>query len=535
LLLGGSALAVAGLGASALADIPPLSAVVTTTLGRVQGRVRNDIQVFKGLRYGAAPVGAMRFKAPRAPAPWTSIQTAFEFGAPAMQMPTGATAAPTSELSVHLAGIFSTTSDMAIDNEDCLFLNVWTQRTGAQHRRPVMVWLHGGGYAYGSGGWPVYDGVNLARRGDVVVVTINHRLNAFGYLYLAELMGEDYAASGNAGMLDIVLALQWVRDNIAAFGGDPGNVTIFGESGGGSKVSHLLAMPAAQGLFHKAIIQSGAGLTGAPAAEATALARDILRELNIEPGNAAALQGTPADAIVAASAAAVGRLPPDRSFRGLSPVVDGASLPRDPFTPDAPAVSADVPIMIGSNKDEMSIFNASAPWWGRLTEEQVAAQTPLIAGPHAAALLAALRAQHPDYSPTYLFNAAQSAAFFHRPTMTLAERKAAQRRAPAYVYYLTWETPVAGGLFKCPHALDLPLMFDNVAASEAFVGAGPEAQALADRMASTWIAFASTGDPNNATIPRWPAYDARRRATMVFDTETRVENDPIAAVRRALA
>jgi para-nitrobenzyl esterase len=535
MLLAGAAVAT-GFAFNARAEAPLLTPVTATAHGRVQGRVRADgIHVFKGLRYGAPPTGAARFKPPQPPAPWPGIHPAFAYGAPAMQMPMGASAAPMTELSVAIAGFFSTASDMTIDNEDCLFLNVWTKALGAERRRPVMVWLHGGGYAYGSGGWPVYDGANLARRGDVVVVTINHRLNAFGYLYLAELMGEDYAASGNAGMLDIVLALQWVRDNIAAFGGDPGNVTIFGESGGGSKVSHLLAMPAAQGLFHKAIIQSGAGVTGAPRAEATDLAGAILRELNIAPGDAAALSAAHPDAVVAASAACVSRLPPDRAFRGLSPVVDGATLPRDPFAPDAPAISADIPVMIGSNKDEMSIFNASAPWWGRLTEEQAVAQTRALAGPRADALLAALRAQHPDYSPTYLFNAAQSALFFHGPTHTLAERKAAQRRAPVYLYYLTWETPAAGGLFKCPHALDLPLMFDNVEMARALLGEGEAPQRVADQMASAWIAFATTGDPNNAAIPAWPAYDARRRATMVFDAESRVVNDPIRAVRRALA
>jgi para-nitrobenzyl esterase len=536
LLRAGSFLTAAGLVGSALAQPAPLSPVVTTTYGRVQGLTHGDVHAFKGLRYGAAPTGAMRFKPPQPPRPWQSIQTAFAYGAPAVQMPSGGTAAPMTPLSVEIARFFSTTTDMAVDNEDCLFLNVWSKGLSADRKRPVMVWLHGGGFAYGSGGWPVYDGAALARRGDVVVVTVNHRLNALGYLYLGELMGDDYAASGTAGMLDIVRALEWVRDNIAGFGGDPGNVTIFGESGGGAKVSHLLSMPSARGLFHKAIIQSGPGLRGASKASATDLARQILAELNVSPGDARALQAIPADAIVAAAQAVMARLPQTGgdAFLRLSPVVDGAAQPRDPFTPDAPAISADIPIMIGTNKDEMSIFNVSAPWWGRLTEAECAAQARTFAGDRADALISAIRAAHPDYSPTYVFNAALSATVFLNGSIAIAERKAAQRRAPAYLYYLTWETPAAGGVFKCPHALDLPLVFDNVEMSRALLGPGAAPQTLADKMTSAWIAFASTGNPNNAAIPNWPAYDARRRATMMFDVEPRVENDPVRDIRRAL-
>lgn len=533
LLRAGSFVAAAGMAGPAGAEWAPLSPVVTTNLGRVQGLKHGDVFAFKGLRYGASPTGPLRFKPPQPAKSWTAIQTAFDFGAPAMQMPSGATAAPVTELSVEIARFFDTTSDMTVDNEDCLFLNVWSKSLAAGAKRPVMVWLHGGGFAYGSGAWPVYDGANLSRRGDVVVVTVNHRLNAFGYLYLADLMGAEYAASGNAGMLDIVQALQWVKDNIAAFGGDPANVTIFGESGGGAKVSHLLAMPSARGLFHKAIIQSGPGLRGATRAAATNIAREVLTELQIAPGDVRALQAAPADAIVAAASAVISR-PGPGAFQRLSPVVDGAALPADPFTPAAPAMSADVPILIGCNKDEMSIFNASAPWWGRLTQDEANARAKEAFGPSADAVMAAVRAAHPDYSPTYQFNAAATHIAFTNGSVAIAERKAAQRRAPAYLYYLTWETPVAGGLFKAPHALDLPLVFDNVEVARAFLGAGPAPQALADKMASTWIAFATTGNPNNASIPDWPAYDARRRATMVFDTNTRVENDPVRTIRTAL-
>ena len=534
LLQAGSFAVATGIFAPAMAQAS-LSPLVTTNGGRVQGLTRGDVHVFKGLRYGAAPIGALRFKPPQPAQPWTAIATAFDYGAPAMQMPSGASGAPMTELSVQIARFFSTTTDMGIDNEDCLFLNVWTTGVGDDRRRPVMVWLHGGGFAYGSGGWPVYDGANLARRGDVVVVTINHRLNAFGYLYLPELMGDDYSASGNAGMLDIVQALEWVRDNIAQFGGDPSNVTIFGESGGGAKVSHLLAMPSAQGLFHRAIIQSGPGLRGAPRTSATDIARQILTELEIAPGDVSALQAVPAEAVVAGASAVLARLPqgPGSMLR-LAPVVDGAALPRDPFTPGAPSISAGIPVMIGTNKDEMSIFNASAPWWGRISEEAAVEQAHAMAGSRAEGMIAAIRQAHPDYSPTFLLNAVMSDLIFLNGSIAIAERKAAQRSAPAYLYYLTWETPVADGLFKTPHALDLPLMFDNVDMARALLGPGPQPQALAGTMADTWITFARSGDPNNAAIPTWPAYDTRRRATMLFDATPRVENDPVRGIRRAM-
>lgn len=516
--------------ATAFAALPRPSAAIRTAHGSVQGLIENGIHTFKGVRYGAAPVGALRFKPPQPPATWTENRAAQHYGAPAIQMVGGSTAYPGSDLAAALHTIFPASSEINYDNEDCLFLNVWSPATD-NGARAVLVWLHGGGMSYGSGAWPLYDGANLARRGDVVVVSINHRLNVFGYLDLSGAGGADYAQSGNAGMLDIVLALNWIKQNIALFGGDPNNVTIMGESGGGMKVSLLCAMPAAEGLFHKAIIQSGPGLEAMTAERSRATAQALMGALNVT--DVAGLQNLPADTILAA-ASTLERGGPESEFR-FSPTIDGISLMRHPFAPDAPAISANVPIMIGWNKDEMSLFNAGAPWWGQLTDEQVVPMVTAFAQDKAPALVAALKRAYPDYSPTYIANAAMGASFMFGDSVKLAERKAAQRRgAGVYMYQLVWDTPVFGGVFKSPHTLDIPLMFDNVDKAEVFVGAGEEPRALANQMAGAWIAFAKTGNPNHAGLPNWPRYDARRRQTMFFDVTPRVVSDPLSEVRRVL-
>jgi para-nitrobenzyl esterase len=506
--------------------MPVATPVVQTGAGQVQGLVLEGIHTFKGIPYGAPPTGKFRFLPPRKPAPFTGRIDATAFGAPAMQMASGSTSEPTSDFGLLLKTVFPTPAEMKIDNEDCLFLNVWTPGVGDGKKRPVMVWFHGGGYAYGSGSWPVYDGENLSRRGDVVVVTVNHRLNVFGYLHLAEILGSDYAGSGNAGMLDLVLSLEWVRDNITAFGGDPGNITIMGESGGGSKVSHLMAMESARGLFHKAVIQSGPGLTSTPKEEATANAKIILDRLGIgDPEkDLAKLQTVTADEILAAASAG-GEI-------RFGPVLDGTVLKRHPFTPDAPAISDDIPVIIGYNKDEMTIFQASEPWFGKLTEEELHQRVEAM--PKGPELLKALRILHPDYSPTHLFSAISSTRFTFG-SQVLAERKAARKKAPVYMYMLTWETPVRGGILRTPHTLDLPFMFDTVYKSIPLVGAGPEPQKLADQMTSAWIAFAKTGSPNTREIPEWPVYDSENRATLTFNVNSAVVNDPGSEIRKILS
>ncbi|HEY2359322.1 MAG TPA: carboxylesterase family protein [Phenylobacterium sp.] len=487
--------------------------VMATSNGPVRGYLEDDLEVFKGLLYGAPPVGLARFKPPARPAAWTEPVEAVAYGAPAIQSGLAPGERRTSPGD-------PPAPDEPGSSEDCLFLNVWTPGRG-DAKRPVMVWLHGGGFANGSSGAAMYDGGALARKGDVVTVTVNHRLNVFGYLHLGEVFGPAYAQSGIAGMLDIVQALEWVRDNIAAFGGDPGNVTIFGESGGGWKVSLLMAMPGARGLFHKAVIQSGPGLTGKPIADADKVARRLLADLGVDsPEKLAALS---TEVISRASVKVAGDV-----MRLYTPVVDGLALPRNPYEPDASPLNADVPVLIGTNKDEATLFMLGHPKFGNFDDDDLAKQAKTAAGDKAEALLAALRAAYPDYNQTNLAAAATTATGMWGNSLTLAERKAAQKAAPAWMYMLTWETPVSHGRLRSPHALEIPLVFDNVEKARNFVGRGDEPQAVADQMSAAWLAFARTGDPG------WPAYDATTRTTKLFNVESWVVNDPLSEVRKIL-
>ena len=516
---------------AATVSVPQATPIVTTTAGKVQGLKDRAISVFKGIRYGEAPVGALRFMPPQNPQPWTGIADATGFGAPAMQL-YAASGDRTSDFTRQIQTIFPTQTEEKIDNEDCLFLNVWTPGTDRK-KRPVLVWFHGGGYNYGSGAWPVYDGHNLAAKGDMVIVTVNHRLNAFGYLYLADRFGKDFAASGNLGNLDLVASLQWVRDNIAAFGGDPANVTIAGESGGGSKVSTLLATPAANGLFQKAIIQSGPGVTGGKKQDAARFTDAILAQAGIDSVDK--LRSVPADTILAAARTVMARSPGGGfgNGPGFGPIVDGTVLPRDPFVPAAPAQSRDIPVMIGWNKDEMTLFTASMPWFGTLDAaglDRVAASM----GPQGPALIANYGALEPTYDPTHLASRAMTSRFI-AGTYTLADRKAEQGGAPVYVYRLAYETPVNGGVLKTPHTLDLPFMFDNVEMSRALVGPGPAPQRLADMMSDAWISFARSGVPSSRLLPTWTPYTPGKRAVMQFDVKPQVVNDPEAGMRTIMA
>lgn len=497
--------------------------IVNTSNGPVRGRVDNrGLNVFKGVRYGAPPVGDLRFKPPRKPAPWTEVADTSKYGARAIQA-TGGVAAD---------------ADAPGMSEDCLFLNVWTPGLDNK-KRPVMLWLHGGGFSSGSGGDSISEGGNLARKGDVVVVSVNHRLSVFGFLQLGKEWGPEYASSGQAGMLDIVLSLEWVRDNIGRFGGNPGNVTIFGESGGARKVAMLMAMPAAKDLFHKAIIQSGSGLDAPSSAEAISLGRELLQKLGIAEGDHEALKRASARAIFNAQP------PPGSSasspagqltvpIGGFVPCVDGIALPRKPFIPNAPPISAKIPLLIGSNKDEMTIFRARDPKFGASTDEEFTAYVHQQLPGEAEALIPAMRNAFPGYSSSHLITATETMKGYWIATVLQAERKAAQGAAPVYVYLLAWETPVDGGRLRSHHALDLPLVFNNIESGRSMVGPGPEPLRVSDLMSSAWIAFARSGDPNTNGLPRWPPYDLESRATMIFNLDSRVQNDPYSEIRRIL-
>ena len=489
-----------------------------TTNGTVRGSTKNDVHAFKGIPYGGSTAGRNRFKPPTKPQSWTDVRDTLRFGASSPQ-PAGGMG--------RLLSIIGE-GQPEPESEECLFLNVWTPEIGDGRKRPVMFWCHGGGYTMGSGSAAFYNGTNLARRGDVVVVTVNHRLGPLGYLYLGDLAGEEFALSGNVGMLDLVAALEWVRDNIEAFGGDPGNVTIFGESGGGSKVSVLMAMPSAAGLFHKAIVESGPGLRMTPREVGTERAEKLLKALEISPKDIHKLQDIPVEQIFEANAK-VNR----NGLMGWGPVVDGQALPRHPFDPDAPAISANVPLIIGTNKDEATLFLLGDTEFEALDDAGLHTRVKALAGPATDSLIAAYRRVHAQASPADLFATISSDRMMRLNSITQAERKYAQGAAPVYMYQFTWETPILNGRLKSCHALEIPFVFDTLASAVRFTGDSPERLALAERISGAWLAFAHDNVPIYEGLPTWPVYTPQERATMIFDTECRIENDPGSEERHA--
>jgi para-nitrobenzyl esterase len=501
-LLGAALAAVGSGGAQATTD-----PVAETRSGRVRGVVDQGIQVFKGIPYASA---AERFQPAKPVTSWSAVRDAVAFGPRCPQ------------LDGSPASCFASWREPTAAAEDCLVLNVWTPGIGDQKRRPVMVWLHGGGFYGGAGSTNVFDGTRLSRRGDVVVVTVNHRLNVFGHLYLAGLGGASFAHSGNVGTLDLLAALGWVRDNIAAFGGDPGNVTIFGQSGGGAKVSLLLAMPEAHGLFQKAIVQSGSRQTWLAPQEATENAAAFLAALAVKPGDWDGLMKQPTMALVAALKKVMSR--PGTNF---SPVVDGLVLPAAPWQADAPAASADVPILVGSVRTETtSLLGPADPALFTLDEAGLAQKlTAMIPEHEVPRIVAGFRKLMPQASPSDLFFAITSDRRVRQQTWAQAERKAAQKAAPVWLYELDWSTPVDGGKWGSPHSLELALVFDTVTTSPSMVGTGPEPQMLVEQMSPAWIAFARTGKPETAGLPAWPAFTAAERATLVFDLTSRMVPD----------
>jgi para-nitrobenzyl esterase len=490
--------------------------VARTASGQVRGVEARGIKVFKGIPYGASTAGRNRFMPPVSPEPWTGVRNALAYGASAPQAEPGARRA-SSPVAVAAAGL-------PPEGEDCLVLNVWTPALADTRKRPVMVWCHGGGFATGSGSSPVTDGTNLARRGDVVVVSLNHRLNVLGFAHLESVAGTRFAASGDAGMLDIVKALEWVRDNIAEFGGDAGNVTVFGQSGGGRKVATLLAMPAAKGLFHRAIIESGATLRLVEPEAGARAARELLSELRLAPGSGDALQAVPLDRLMAAYFTVVRRMNVDQMTQGFSPAMDGRIVPRHPFDP-ASALSAQVPVMVGSTRTELTQSAAEADF--SLTERAMTDKVRGLLGAHADRVLAVYRRANPKATPSDLYFLIASDHRYSGPVMKIAERRAALGGGPVFLYYFRWETPVDGGRLRSPHTIEIPFAFDNVDIAARLTGGGADARALADRVSDAWIAFARTGHPDTPKLPHWPAFTAGERATMVIDAVSRVERDPI--------
>ena len=496
--------------------------VVETGAGKVRGSLRDGVATFKGIPYGQSTAGANRFMPPVAMAPWPGVRDALDYGARAPQNERPS-ALP------HVAWI----RDTRPTSEDCLVLNVYAPAVNAGGNRPVMVYIHGGGFISGSSGAAGIDGSNLARRGDVVVVSMNHRLNVFGHLYLGAF-DPRYADSGNAGMLDLVAALRWVRDNIAAFGGDAGNITIFGQSGGASKVAVLMAMPAAQGLFLKAIVQSASSLLRmAPVSDAERSAHAILTQLGIDKSNATALQNVPADQLLKAMSTSIAATGIDN----CRPVVDGRSLVSQPFDPVAPAVSAKVPLLIGTCETETAFDFALNRKNFALNAEESKARVKFLLGlddAGADAMLAAYRRTHPVATPSELVIFIFSDYKYRQNDIKAAERKAAQGAAPAYMYLFTWRTPVLDGNLKTPHTLCIPFVFGTVDVASGITGTAPERYALSEKVMGAWVAFARSGNPNHARLPAWPAYSTAKRTTMIFDNECKTVDDPAGADRIAI-
>ena len=499
---------------------------VETTSGRIRGNFLNRAYVFKGVPYAASTAGAGRFMPPAKPQPWSGVKDTVEYmpRSPQVRAPGG--------------GLIQEWAAMEWNgpmSEDCLSVNVYTAGLRDGRKRPVMLWLHGGGYANGSANWSVYDFTNLAVKHDVVVVGVNHRLNIFGYLYLADL-NPRFAQASNAGQLDIIAALEWVRDNVANFGGDPKNVTIFGQSGGAGKVSTLLGMPGAKGLFHRAIVESGSATSGVTSADASAGAEALLKRLNIDKGRLEDLQKLPMDQLLAAMSAGgrgrgAGGGPPLR----LSPVTDGKTLPAVPFDPVATPISADIPLMIGSTETETvwTMHDSFDPIDDATLHNRLK-QNLRIDDAATDKIIALYRKSHPKAGNLDIFYIAGSDGSNFRMGPDLeADRKAALGKAPVYKYYFQWYSPVRG--LRAMHTMELPFVFDNVEIAKVEVGSGADVQPLADKLSATWVAFAKTGNPNNKTIPHWPAYDLKQRATMILNNECKVVNDPYREEKDAIA
>ena len=512
--------------------------VVETAYGRIRGERDRDVSVFRGVPYAGRVSGDRRFRRPAPLQPWTGVRDALRLGPPSIQ-----------------PGRDTPRGDEPMPAQDCLVLNVWTPATDGR-RRPVMFYSHGGGFVTGSGGSRAQDGANLARRFDVVVVQTNHRLGLLGLLYLDEIAGEPYAGSGNNGILDIVDGLHWVQRNIAAFGGDPANVMIFGESGGGAKTSCLYAMPAAAPYFNKASIESGPGvrmMSRDAAAQTTAL---VLSRMGIERSQWRRLLDVSAADLLAVQTQ-LPPVPPDQTARprnrerpngngsparaGFSPVVDGVALAHHPFDPAAPAVSRDKPLMVGWNEDEYTFFawqRRDASAFGIDFDGLRARLAPRF-GDDTARIVETYRASRPSASPTDIHVQIQSVTMMGLGSIEIAERKAAQRAAPAYLYNFGYksEAKVPGTDYPMgsPHAADIAFKFNNVDAPGPFSGSRPERMVASRNMAELWTTFARTGRPAAAGQPDWPPYDLTRRATMRIDAACTVIDDRDRAEREMWA
>ena len=492
---------------------------VKTRPGSVRGLLKDGVQQFWCVPYGAPTGGANRFMPPQKPASWSGVKDLFEitFGAPL---------APGAE---EPSPVVTALNRKGPESEDCLSVNVFTP--GLDNRaRPVMVWMHGGGFTAGSGNYLLYDGTNLAKKEDVVVVSVNHRLNLFGFLHLADLGGEKWAGATNAGIQDLVAALAWVHDNIEAFGGDPSRVTIFGQSGGGGKTTTVMAMPSAKGLFHRAIAQSGSAFRGQTASDATDGAERYLAKLGLKRDQLDKLHELDTKTLQNAYYAE-----PRIERLANGPVIDGKILPRHQWDPTAPSYSANVPLIAGSVETENGWVGP--PPFDLSDAEMLERFTKQLAGNDAAQgekLLGLYKRTHPDLRNQMLWLAAESDDTRRWNAQELCRLKQEQRTAASYLYYFDWFSPVHNNRMGAYHTLDIPFVFYNMDIGASMTGSAQSRYALGHVMSAAWAAFARTGDPNHADMPKWPAFDVASYPTMVFGERVHVANDPNREERLAL-
>ena len=482
-------------------------AVAQTANGKVAGYIQDGVTIFKGIPYAKAT----RFEAPVQADSWEGIRSCRQYG------PVSPQGARSGWANDEIAFAFNWND--GVQGEDCLRLNVWTPALDSR-KRPVMVWLHGGGYSAGSGQeLPSDDGASLAFAEDVVVVSINHRLNVLGFLDLSAY-GETYAKSANAGLLDIVASLKWVRDNIAAFGGDPSNVTIFGQSGGGGKVTTLLATPCAKGLFHKAIVQSGSMLRTMESKYSRKIGIATVRNLGLDASSIDKISEVPYGELLAAGEKAIAQVKAEADRDGVAsfifgwaPTVDGAVLPSQPFDPQAPAISAEIPMIIGTTRHEFSM-TTYVPALRNAGREEVIGILKGRYGEGTERFLELFAKAYPGSKPADMLDA----DFVFRPgAIEQALRKSLQGAAPVYMYMFNWESPVLDGILRSTHCMEIPFVFNNADRHASMTGGGAQAMELASKMSHCWAEFARCGKPSAEGLPEWEPFEAEKRAVMFFD------------------
>lgn len=475
--------------------------VVKTTYGSIFGSIEDGIFSFKGIPYAKAE----RFMPPQAPDTWEGVREHTKFGPIAMQ-------------------VNAWSPEEAMNEEKLFTVNVWTQGINDGKKRPVMFWLHGGGFAVGASDDPITNGKILAQKGDIVLVSVNHRLNILGFLDLSSF-GDQYANSANLGMLDVAAALQWVNKNISNFGGDPANVTIFGESGGGGKVGTLMSMPAAKGLFHKAIIQSGTLINVMTTEKSADIGKALVEVLGLPEDDLSQLHSMPYKQLVEAGNKAlektVGlRTPGSMTMLGFGPVPDGVNLLQQPFTPDFPDISKDIPLLIGTTLNELV---KTAYGEKDLTLEEAKQRLTEKYADHTDDFIKLFEKAYPDYTPQDLLSID---TLFRPNTIVTADARSANTTAPVYSYLLTWKSTVEDYSKGSFHGLDIPLAFKNIELGKHWTGTSDQAIQLAEVMSSAWINFAKTGNPNvEGSLPEWKPYSRENGETMIFDNEPKVLNN----------